>query len=146
MVEDLEDPRRTEPPFVLAERQMLEGWLEFHRTTLLLKCEGLDDAPQGPAGAHLAALAARPGPPHGRGRAQLVPPGAAGRARHAADLVRPGLDDSELVPLDDADWEHDLAAWRAECDGSRAAARPRRSTTPAPAGASRARCAGSTPT
>ena len=23
---------------------MLEGWLEFHRITLLLKCEGLDDA------------------------------------------------------------------------------------------------------
>jgi hypothetical protein len=22
---------------------MLEGWLEFHRATLLLKCEGLDD-------------------------------------------------------------------------------------------------------
>lgn len=43
MVEDLEDPRREEPPFVLGERDMLEAWLEFHRTTLLLKCEGLDD-------------------------------------------------------------------------------------------------------
>ena len=43
MVEDLIDPRRTEPPFVLAERDMLEQWLEYHRTTLLLKCEGLDD-------------------------------------------------------------------------------------------------------
>src|SRR6266550_5682823 len=43
-VEELEDPRRTEPPFVLGERAMLEAWLEFHRTTLLLKCEGLDDA------------------------------------------------------------------------------------------------------
>jgi Protein of unknown function (DUF664) len=43
MVEDLEDPRRHEPPFVLDEREMLEAWLEFHRTTLLLKCEGLDD-------------------------------------------------------------------------------------------------------
>ena len=44
MVEDLQDPRRTEPPFLLSEREMLEAWLEFHRTTLLLKCEGLDDA------------------------------------------------------------------------------------------------------
>ncbi|MBV8980233.1 MAG: DUF664 domain-containing protein [Acidimicrobiia bacterium] len=44
MVEDLVDPRRTEPPYVLPERQMLEGWLEYHRVTLLLKCEGLDDA------------------------------------------------------------------------------------------------------
>lgn len=44
MVEDLTDPRRVDPPFLLDERAMLEGWLEFHRTTLLLKCEGLDDA------------------------------------------------------------------------------------------------------
>ena len=44
MVEDLVDERRTEPPFLLADREMLDAWLEFHRTTLLLKCEGLDDA------------------------------------------------------------------------------------------------------
>ncbi len=44
MIGDLEDPRRREPPsFLLDERAMLEAWLEFHRTTLLLKCEGLDD-------------------------------------------------------------------------------------------------------
>ena len=34
---------RTEPPFVLPEREMLEQWLEYHRATLLWKCEGLDD-------------------------------------------------------------------------------------------------------
>jgi hypothetical protein len=44
MIEDLEDERRQEPNFVLPEREMLERWLEFHRTTLVLKCEGLDDA------------------------------------------------------------------------------------------------------
>ena len=43
MVEELSDPRRMEPPFVSDERSMLERWLEFHRITLLLKCEGLDD-------------------------------------------------------------------------------------------------------
>src|ERR1039458_614464 len=44
MVQDTEDPRRTEPPQEgLAEREMLEAWLEFHRTTLLLKAEGMDD-------------------------------------------------------------------------------------------------------
>jgi Protein of unknown function (DUF664) len=43
-VEDPQDPRRTEPPFLLGERAMLEAWLEFHRTTSLLKYEGLDDA------------------------------------------------------------------------------------------------------
>ena len=34
---------RTDPPFVAAERPMLESWLEFHRATLLLKCAGLSD-------------------------------------------------------------------------------------------------------
>ena len=44
MVDDIDDPRRQEPAFGLDERAMLEAWLEFHRTTLLLKCEHLDDA------------------------------------------------------------------------------------------------------
>jgi uncharacterized damage-inducible protein DinB len=123
MVEDLVDPRREEPPFVLGERDMLEQWLEFHRTTLVLKCEGLDDA--------------------GR-KARPVPTSLLslhGLLRHMGEVERnwfqrtlmekpdtppiwfdPAVDDSELVPLDDADWEADLAAWHAECDASRAAA------------------------
>jgi hypothetical protein len=32
------------------------------------------------------------------------------------------IEDSELVPLDDAVWADDLAAWQAECDAARAAA------------------------
>ena len=32
----------------------------------------------------------------------------------------PNIEDSELVPLDDADWESDVAVWRAQCDESRA--------------------------
>lgn len=32
---------REEPPLAASERRMLEGWLEFHRATLLRKCEGL---------------------------------------------------------------------------------------------------------
>jgi uncharacterized damage-inducible protein DinB len=35
---------RTEPPYLLPEREMLESWLDFHRATLLWKCDGLDDA------------------------------------------------------------------------------------------------------
>ena len=35
---------RAIPPLTGDERAMLEGWLEFHRGTLLLKCSGLDDA------------------------------------------------------------------------------------------------------
>ncbi len=32
---------RIEEPFIAGERSMLEGWLDFHRTTLLHKCAGL---------------------------------------------------------------------------------------------------------
>jgi hypothetical protein len=32
---------RAEPPEVAGEREALEGWLEYHRRTLLLKCAGL---------------------------------------------------------------------------------------------------------
>ncbi|GAA1424261.1 DinB family protein [Streptomyces thermospinosisporus] len=32
------------PPLTGDERLVLEGWLDFHRGTLLLKCSGLDDA------------------------------------------------------------------------------------------------------
>jgi len=124
MVDDLQDPRRVEPPFVLDEREMLERWLDFHRTTLQLKCEGLTDElrKRRPIDTSMLSL-------HG-----LV--------RHMAEVERgwfrrtllrqPGLphiwfdeavgEDSELVPLDDANWEADLAAWQAECDASRAAA------------------------
>ena len=34
---------RLPAPRVADERAMLEGWLEYHRATLLMKCAGLDD-------------------------------------------------------------------------------------------------------
>src|SRR5438309_6967693 len=123
MVDDLEDPGRREPSFVLDEREMLDAWLEFHRTTLLLKCEGVDDAGR----------KARPVPTSKLSLHGLV--------RHMAEVERnwfrrvllrdpdapycwldPAVEDSELVPLDGADWEADRAAWQAECDASRTAA------------------------
>jgi uncharacterized damage-inducible protein DinB len=123
MVEDLEDPRRQEPPFILDERPMLEAWLEYHRTTLLLKCEGLDDS-------------GRKSRPVSTSRLSLH-----GIVRHMAEVERnwfrhvllrqsdtpsiwfdPAIEDSELVPLDDAHWDTDLEAWKAECDASRASA------------------------
>src|SRR5436190_8901370 len=124
MVEDLVDPRRTEPPFVMPEREMLERWLEFHRTTLLLKCEGMSDA-------------ARKARPISTSKLSLH-----GLIRHCAEVERnwfqrallnqqdaPWIwfdlalgEDSELFPLDTADWNADVAAWHAECDASRAAA------------------------
>ena len=121
MAEDLIDARRSEPAFVLADRTMLDAWLEFHRTTLLLKCEGLDDV-------------SRKARPVATSRLSLH-----GLIRHMAEVERnwfsrtllsapdtafiwydPAIEDSELVPLDDADWEDDLAAWHAQCEQSRA--------------------------
>jgi len=32
---------RTDPPFVNGERESLEAWLDYHRQTLLWKCQGL---------------------------------------------------------------------------------------------------------
>ncbi|MEU8841947.1 DinB family protein [Streptomyces roseus] len=34
---------RTEPSTTANEREMLDGWLDYHRATLLWKCEGLGD-------------------------------------------------------------------------------------------------------
>jgi uncharacterized damage-inducible protein DinB len=44
VVGDLIDARRSEPEPDAEERAMLESGLDYHRTTLLLKCEGLSDA------------------------------------------------------------------------------------------------------
>jgi uncharacterized damage-inducible protein DinB len=123
VVEDIEDPRRQEPAFLLDEREMLEAWLDFHRATLLIKCEQLDDA-------------GRKNRPVRTSKLSLH-----GLLRHMAEVERnwfhrvllrepqtphiwadPAVDDSELVPLDDADFEADLAAWQAECAASRKAA------------------------
>ena len=110
----------------LGERDMLEAWLEFHRTTLLLKVEGLDEQ-------------ARKARPVASSKLSLH-----GLVRHMAEVERswfrrvlqreagapylwrdPAVEDSELVPLDGADWDADLAAWQAECAASRAAAATR---------------------
>jgi uncharacterized damage-inducible protein DinB len=34
---------RIDPPYVNGERENYDAWLDWHRATLLLKCEGLDD-------------------------------------------------------------------------------------------------------
>jgi hypothetical protein len=113
-VAELDDPRRHDPPFSGPERAMLEGWLEYHRATLLLKVDGLDEV----------------------GRKQrAVPPSSLslhGLVRHMADVERnwfrrrlegqdaPGLfwddanPDGDFDDVDDADWESDLATWHEE--------------------------------
>jgi len=126
VADELEDPRRTEPPFVLGEREMLEGWLEYHRMTLLMKCEGLDDAGRKARPVRTSNLSLH------------------GLVRHMAEVERnwfcrvlltlpdtgyiwfdPAIEDSELVPLDDADWDADRRVWLAECESARQAAASR---------------------
>ncbi len=124
MVQELADPGRSRPPFVADERTMLEAWLDYHRSTLLLKCHGLDDA----------ARKARPVPTSKLSLHGLI--------RHMAEVERawfrrvllgrqdtPHLygaaEDSDFFPLDQADWDADLREWQVECEASRAAAAAR---------------------
>ena len=113
---------RTEPAFELPEREMLDGWLEYQRATLVWKCEGLTDEQL---------------------RTRAVPPSTMsllGLVRHMADveshwfrriLSRAGTPptyssdtdpDGDFDNVGDANVEHDVAVWRAECDNARAVA------------------------
>jgi uncharacterized damage-inducible protein DinB len=122
---------------------MLEGWLEYHRGTLLLECGGLSDEQRKrrpvPTSLmslhgmvrHLAevertwfqrVLGPEPGPP------AIFAPGAAR--------------DADWGPLDGADWAADLATWQAECAQSRltAAAHGLDDTGPGMRGGQRVTC------
>jgi uncharacterized damage-inducible protein DinB len=113
---------RTNEPYVGDERTMLEGWLDYHRQTLLLKCAGLT-AEQ---------LKTRSVEPSGLTLLGLV--------RHMTEVERwwfriraagqqlDGLYGTEANPdadfddVDDADAEADFAAFTAEVEAVRAAA------------------------
>ena len=124
MVDDMVDPRRSEPNFVAPERDMLEQWLEYHRITLELKCEGVSDEARKsrPVSTSLLSL-------HG-----LV--------RHMAEVERgwfqrclsrrpetprlwvsEQMPDGDLAPLATAVWTDDLARFHEECESSRITAK-----------------------
>ncbi|MFJ9640792.1 DinB family protein [Streptomyces sp. NPDC101178] len=113
---------RSEPALDAAERPMLEGWLDYHRETLAMKCEGLTDAQL---------------------REASVPPSALtllGLVRHLAEVerywFREILAGEELADLysteEDPDgdfkvtesttWADTEAAWRAETAAARKSA------------------------
>ena len=114
---------RADPSYRLPEREMLEAWLEYHRATLALKCEGLS----------VEQLRRRSVPPSTLSLLGLV--------RHMADVERnwfrrvlsgedaPGLfwtpdnHDGDFDDVDTADLDEAFAAWRAECDNARTVAR-----------------------
>ena len=96
----------------LSEREMLEAWLEFHRTTLLLKAEGVDDL-------------ARKSRPVATSSLSLH-----GLVRHMAEVERSWfrrvLQREPGAPYIWYDPEvEDLARWQAECEESRRAAASR---------------------
>jgi uncharacterized damage-inducible protein DinB len=114
---------RTEPPYLGDERALLEGFLRFHRETLLWKCAELTPAQ----------LAARPLPTTVLSLLGLV--------RHLADVERSwfrrgfaGEDappifyseadrDADIEPPPDADPGADFATYRVEVEAADAAAR-----------------------
>ncbi len=114
------DPR-VDPPYVTDERTMLENWLEWHRQTLAVKCQGLTDEQ----------LRERSTPPS--------PMSLLGLVRHMAyvehmwfRVVLEGeeyhspikeLDnpDGDFLDVDTASVEESFAVWRSEIDGARRA-------------------------
>jgi|SRR5829696_766219 len=111
---------RTDPPWTGDERATLEGFLDYHRDTLLWKCAGLRPEQ----------LATRPVPSTNLSLLGLV--------RHLAEVERSwfrrrfaGEDappiwyteaepDRDIDPPADADADADLAAYRAEVEACRA--------------------------
>ena len=113
---------RRDPPFVADERTMLDSWLDFHRATLLMKGEGLDDDQL---------------------RSRSVSPSTLsllGLVRHMTEVERhwfrrvlagedaPPLyysddnEDGDFDDVDSADVPADLAAYKTEVDRCRAIA------------------------
>ncbi|MFF7331583.1 DinB family protein [Streptomyces sp. NPDC090306] len=113
---------RHEPALNADERGMLEGWLDYHRATLVMKCEGLTDEQL---------------------RTAAVPPSELslmGLVRHLAECERgwfreklTGEDvgslyctdtdrDGDFHPAASDTWQDTRAAWQAEVTAARGAA------------------------
>jgi Protein of unknown function (DUF664) len=114
-------PQRTEPALTAGERDMLTGWLDYHRATLTWKCEGLTNEQL---------------------RERSVPPSSLcliGLVRHLTECERgwfrevllgedlPGLycapddPDGDFDNVDSADTATVFAAFDRECAAARAA-------------------------
>ena len=110
---------RSEPAFDLPERDMLRAWLDYHRSTLLWKCEGLTDDQ----------LCERSAPPSALSLLGLV--------RHMAEVERwwfrrvfvqedlgdiyctEDNRDGDFDDVDSSDVSADFATYRSECDAAR---------------------------
>ena len=105
---------RAEPPYEADERTMLVAWLEYHRATLALKCEGLTDDQL---------------------RTRSVPPSALsllGLVRHMAEVEHNWFrfwlggegpiaryEGDEDFEVEGADVDEAFDYWRSECENAR---------------------------
>ncbi|HWB65573.1 MAG TPA: DinB family protein [Mycobacteriales bacterium] len=119
------DVDRTEPNGPAAERTALEGWLEYHRGTLLTKCAGL-------SGEQLATHSVEPSSLSllGLVRHMTEVERSWFRRRFAGEPVEPmyyteANPDADFDDLDAASAEADFAAYRAELDAVRQVASDR---------------------
>jgi len=106
---------RVDAPYEGDERTLLVAWLEYHRATLALKCEGLT---------------------HAQMRSRAVPPSTLsllGLVRHMAEVENNWFrwwlggdgptarwEGDEDFAVDDADVEEAFTYWRDECENARA--------------------------
>ena len=115
----MSEDARVDPPIVADEREMLVCWLDFHRATLAIKCDGLSDDQ----------LRERSAPPSSLSLLGLV--------RHMADVERgwfrqvfanedvPDLyyreddHDADFNDIATADAAAAFATWKAECERAR---------------------------
>ena len=110
------DVARTDPPQVNGERAALQSWLDYHRATLLFKCQGL-------TGDQLVMRAAEPSTLSLLGLVRHMTEVERGwfRRGFAADAGPPPLyytdedPDGDFDNADPAQAEADFATYRAEC-------------------------------
>ncbi|MFD8969690.1 DinB family protein [Streptomyces sp. NPDC059568] len=119
-----ERTERTEPSTVAGEREMLEGWLDYHRETLAVKCAGLTEEQL---------------------REASVPPSELsllGLVRHMAEVERAWFrrtlsdeqagpiyysdadPDGDFHPGEDDTWDEAYTTWQAEIARARELAAP----------------------
>ncbi|GGT42132.1 DinB family protein [Streptomyces purpureus] len=113
---------RSEPSTTAGERDMLEGWLEYHRMTLAQKCSGLDEK----------SLRETSAPPSDLSLMGLVRHMAevergwfrrtmAGESREDAGWIysTPADHDGDLHPGESDTWEEAFATWQEEISRGR---------------------------
>ena len=112
---------RTPEPSTGDERAMLDGWLDWHRQTLLMKCSGLTEAQLRHRSVQPSTLSLL-----GLVRHLVEVERSWFRGRAAGQAVSPAYysddnPDGEFDDVDTADAQADLAAYRAEIDLARTA-------------------------